>query len=509
VPDGLVRAFTLLAALTITFVCSGIDVATVAASPAVATINTAHSRRPIPTGFLGLSLELNDVRSYAGMDAASVDPVLLQLIRNLAPGQRPVLRLGGDTTDWTWWPVPHMRRPPRVRYSLNDSWVQTVHTLAARLRARLIVGINLQANSGRLAGSEAKAMLHGIGRNYIQALELGNEPELYGTAAWFRTATGARSQRSRYDFRRYVRDFSNVARSLPPGDLAGPSTGSPQWMAHVRDFLAREPRVKLLTLHRYPLKHCTPHHVLTPDELLSDAASKGLADSVAYPTSVARAHNVAVRVDEINAVSCGGQRGISDTFAAALWSLDTLFEMARVGIDGVNIHTRSGSSNELFTIRSNHGRWSAVIHPAYYGLLLFARAAPPGSRMLRITRAVRKTIHIWATQGSDGRVRVVLINKNPTRTRTVDVRLQHAAGPATLQLLHAPSVNSTDGVTLGGQTFGSTSTTGTLTTAARIITVPPHSNNYAVRLPAASAAMLTIPAGSQSPGPPVTQVDIA
>src|SRR6185437_16316182 len=61
--------------------------------------------RTIPSGFLGLSFEYPALAAYAGTDPGAVNPVLVQLIRNLSPGQAPILRIGGDTTDWTWWPV--------------------------------------------------------------------------------------------------------------------------------------------------------------------------------------------------------------------------------------------------------------------------------------------------------------------------------------------------------------------------------------------------------------------
>ena len=75
------------------------------------------SAPPIPIGFAGLSLEYTTVEDYLGKDPSAVDPVFEQLVRNVAPKQRPVLRIGGDTTDWTWWPVPGTARPPWVRYS--------------------------------------------------------------------------------------------------------------------------------------------------------------------------------------------------------------------------------------------------------------------------------------------------------------------------------------------------------------------------------------------------------
>ena len=81
---------------------SVLDVVNVSATPL--------SRR-IPGGYVGLSMEYNTVAAYEGPDREHVNPVLAQLIRNLAPGQTPILRIGGDSTDWTWWPVGAMKRP--------------------------------------------------------------------------------------------------------------------------------------------------------------------------------------------------------------------------------------------------------------------------------------------------------------------------------------------------------------------------------------------------------------
>jgi hypothetical protein len=41
---------------------------------------------------------------------------------------------------------------------------------------------------------------------------------------------------------------------------------------------------------------------------------------------------------EGNALSCGGKEEISDSFAAALWMLDNLFEAAFLGVHQSNIH---------------------------------------------------------------------------------------------------------------------------------------------------------------------------
>ncbi|MHB1834610.1 MAG: hypothetical protein ACYCXW_06560, partial [Solirubrobacteraceae bacterium] len=85
--------------------------------------------RPVAPGFVGLSIELKALEQYAGTDPAALDPVLGRLIAALAPGQRPVLRLGGDSTDWSWWPVRGMARPPGIRFTLTPQWMAVAHAL--------------------------------------------------------------------------------------------------------------------------------------------------------------------------------------------------------------------------------------------------------------------------------------------------------------------------------------------------------------------------------------------
>jgi hypothetical protein len=464
------------------------------AGATVVTVGGGAVGRAIPSGFVGLSMEFRSLEDYAGEDPQAINPVFLQLIRNLAPGQRPVLRIGGDSTDWTWSPVAHATRPPGVKYNLDQRWFGVAHAVAQALDARLVLGINLEADSRRVAAGEAAAMVGGIGSQSIEALEIGNEPELYGTFSWYRTARGqhVNGRPPGYDFSAFTNDFSSIASVLPHDvAVAGPSTGSPTWMAQLGRFISAEPRLGLVTLHAYPLKHCVPSEVVTDAELLSHTASKGLADGIARYVAISHAHHLPLRIDELNAISCGGERGVSDTFAAALWSLDALFEMARAGVDGVNIHTPTASLNQLFSFSLVNGSWQANVGPEYYGLMMFAQAAPAGSRLLTVSGASGGPLRAWATRAPGGQIHVVLINTDETRSHSVAVRVPAGAGPAVLALMLAPSVHSVNGVTIGGQGFGAETASGVLAEPPKPATVEPGPGGYLVKLPAASAAMLT------------------
>jgi len=462
------------------------------------TVGTPASVQPIAPGFLGLSLEYTAIEPYAGTDPSALNPVLLQLLRNLTPGQAPVIRIGGDSTDHTWWPVPRMRRPGGIRYTLTPRWLAVTRSLAQALGARLIMGIDLEAGSRRLAAAEAQAFAGGIGRGSIEALEPGNEPELYGSWAWYRTPDRQRvmARPKGYDFSAYAHDFTTTARALGGSSLAGPAAGSPKWIGYVGDLLAAEPRLALVTLHRYPLQKCYIRKVWpqypTIAHLVSPVASRGLAASIAGDVALAHRHGIPLRIDEMNTNSCGSSHGVTDTFASALWALDALFAMANVGVDGVNIHTYPKSTYQLFSFGWSRGRWHGQVQPEYYGLLAFALAAPPGSRLLRVSGAATDGVRAWATRGRDGHVRIALINDSPSGSRAIAIQAP-TSGPAALFRLQAPGLASYRGITLAGESFGSRTDTGLLAGTQRTFSIEPAGGDYLVHVPAASAAVLTLP----------------
>jgi len=196
----------------------------------------------------------------------------------------------------------------------------------------------------------------------------------------------------------------------------------------------------------------------------------------------------------MNGISCGGYRGVSDTFTSALWVLDTLFELSRAGVAGVNVNTVPGSINEILGPEGTGSDERIRVHPEYYGMMMFAQAAPAGSRLLKLGTKTPHGVKVWATRARDGLIHVVVINKRPSGSQFLRLRVAGAHGAAAVEQLRAPSVRSTGGVTIGGQTFGAETTTGVLAGPAEHHTVPSSGGGYPVTVPAASATMLTIPA---------------
>ncbi len=463
--------------------------------------------RAIPDGYLGFSIEFQAIRSYTGSDPKRINPVLVRLIRNLTPGQAPVIRIGGDSTDDSWVPTAGVKPPPQVTYKLTPSWFATTGALVRALGAKVIAGINLGANQPALAAAEARQDVRTFG-GALEAFEIGNEPNVYDKIAAYHTPTGTTvlTRPAGYEYPKYAAEFRAIARRLPTLALAGPALAAGptpvpgSWVSTLGGYMRSTPRLRLLTIHRYPLRNCfvapgSPQYP-TVGNLLSTYATADLAAGVRRYIELAHAAGRELRIDELNSVACRGKRGVSDTFAAGLWVPDVLFELARAGVDGVNMHTLPDSAYELFKFSHAGGRWHAEVPPVYYGLDLFARAAPPGSRLLKVHGGGRwPGLSVWATRAPDGSVRVLLDNENRSRGGNVGLRAPAGTqGPVTLVRMRAPGVHASRGVTIGGASFGARTYTGVLG-QPRVEDVQRSRGAYSVSVPVASAALVTFPHG--------------
>ena len=460
----------------------------------VVTIDAATHGATIAAGFVGLSIEYWAIEAYAGRNPAAINPALGRLLRDLAPGQTAVLRIGGASTDQTWWPVPGVKRPPGVFYSLNERRLRVMRKLADEGGARLILGITFEADSRVLARAEARAMVAAIGRGRIDAFEVGNEPDRYGNHAWYtRDGHHVMGRPAGYGAPQFTTDFATISTGLPQVPLAGPASGAADWLNDLGPFIATIPRLGVVTVHRYPFEACavppsSPSYP-TIGRLLSPGTTDQATGLVPY-VATAHAHRLPLRIGEMNSVGCGNPPEVSNSFALALWAINALFAYAEVGVDGVNVHTWPGAVYQRFTFKQTKTGWQAFVEPEYYGLLMFTQAAPAGSRLVHAA-SNNAAVRAWATRAADGTIRITLINDDTATAQRVAVKVSGAQSPASLERLLAPGATATDGVTLAGQTFDETRN-GELAGPVVQTTVYSGSRGYVVSLPPASAALLTL-----------------
>ena len=127
----------------------------------------AHDRAPVgtagPVRLLGFSIEFQAVRDYTGHDPAAINPVLVQLIRNLSPGpgagdadrRRQHRRLVGPDAGVAAAAYRRLRAHARAGWRPPARW-------RARSGRRMILGLNLAANEPTLAAAEARAYVQRV-----------------------------------------------------------------------------------------------------------------------------------------------------------------------------------------------------------------------------------------------------------------------------------------------------------------------------------------------------------
>jgi hypothetical protein len=272
--------------------------------------------------------------------------------------------------------------------------------------------------------------------------------------------------------------------------LLGPAvSNATSALGWIRRLLAGpHPGLREITAHRYPYSGCVAPDSLgrpTIGRILSERASAGMAQSVRPVVLLARRARLAARLTEFNSVTCGGLRGVSNTFATALWAPDAIFELIRAGFSGANLHVRARTINGPFTFDAR----GLLARPLLYGLILFTRTLGPGAKLLPVQQHSPQSPHLkaWTVEIARHHLHVLLINKGP---RPVIVRLDlPAIEPARVQRLLAPSASSRAGVTLAGQTLGQN---GTWRGRRRIELVTSQADHYSVALSPYSAALVSV-----------------
>jgi hypothetical protein len=463
------------------------------APPARATISLVRAAPTIalPRSFFGFSIEVWDAMHDA--QYLTLFKRAVQLVRVAGDGPE-VLRIGGNSTDQSYWRSPLPTGRP-LAFELRRNWLLSVRAIVRALHAKLILGLNAISRSSSMAAGEARAVLRALPVDSVAGFEIGNEPDLYSYR--FRSQFGLAAQDPIFGVHGYVHTFTRFATALhrvaPGVPLDGPAVSNPlRGLRWLTDLVHADRRsLGLLTAHRYPLSACV-HNPRSPvyptiGRLLSPAASAGMAAAVAPAVALAHRSGLRFRLTEFNSVTCLGRLGVSNTFATALWAPDALFQMLRGHVDGVNLHLRIDSPNAPFIL----GPDGFDARPAFYGLAAFARTLGPGARLTRLN--VRGAqLSAWGVRLSGHRLHVLVIDKSARAARVV-LALGGARGGATVQRLLAPAVGSESGATFAGQSLDSSGRWVGRRVVARL--ARGRGGSYRLVVPAYSAALVSVALG--------------
>jgi hypothetical protein len=352
------------------------------------------------------------------------------------------LRIGGNNTD-TSGPATQATVEPFIE-------------LAQNVNVNYILGVNLGSNNVSLAEEQASTFAANLAPNLLTALEIGNEPDGY-------SMNGRRP--TTYSYADFLDQYQQWALGISSAisnssiSIAGPTFGTTNWMFSnaQSDIQNLALQAGVITQHRY-VGCYDPSNPLPSDFLLQESsAQSGLWALVPYAATAHAVHST-FRVDELNSICSGGQPGLSDTFSSAIWAVDTMLEYAAAGIDGVNwITNYDETPYNLFKFaitnhNSKNGYSLTMVHPLYYGLLLFSEAAGNSARIMPASTLTNSNLKVWATVDDTGAAHLVIINKEQATSGIVQVTMPGYSTGSVVRL-QASDYLATSGVTIGGQTF--------------------------------------------------------
>ncbi|HEX3436284.1 MAG TPA: glycosyl hydrolase family protein [Pseudacidobacterium sp.] len=451
---------------------------TSADTTASASVGTTLGRY-IQSNFIGFSHEWGDAQWYMGSSKNGVNMIYRQLVQNLInPGSRAfVIRVGGGTTDTSGYPTA--------------TTVTPFAELASTLPVHFTLGVNLGADNPSLAQNQASTYLKGMPSGSVDAIEIGNEPDNYA-------ANGMRA--SNYSIDNYLSDFakwrSAILDVVPSSTkFLGPAWGSMLTLHHSMAAFNAQNLWDVPTFSQHAYAEYLESQSYPDDYLLSEAAATVGPQAVTDYVSHSHLHGQMFRIGELNSIDDGGVDGISNSFASALWAIDTMFEYANVGADGVNWHGTSGCLYCPFDFSTMNVDGRTVyslqkVNPIYYGLLLFRMATGNTARLLPVNVSTAANIKVWAMVDQSSVAHVVIINKDKSFSGNISISMP-GYGDAQVTRLVAPSYESLSGVSIGGQSFDG-SVDGKLLGSQDNETLTPSNGSYSVPLQPTSAVMLTL-----------------
>ncbi|HEY2794125.1 MAG TPA: hypothetical protein VGJ28_17300, partial [Micromonosporaceae bacterium] len=301
------RRFALVASLLLLASTVVTPAPAAAAAPPIVEITQTGTGTSLTAGSLGLSFEASDL-ALPGFTGGNLAPYL----RTLGTS---VIRIGGNTVDQTYWTSSGETPPSWPIATITPADLTALKTLATASGWKVILGVNLKHYDPARAADEAAHAVAALGTS-LQAIEIGNEPDLYsqysGNTGQYLT-----------DFQAYVSAITSAAPGVRIEGTDATSPGSSLQSAFVSAQAGlTKPQVTELTSHFYPLVSSTCGGSPTISDMLGTGARNSETSAADTATASAARLGIPAVLDEGNNIVCEGQQGVSDVYAAALWEID-------------------------------------------------------------------------------------------------------------------------------------------------------------------------------------------
>jgi hypothetical protein len=196
-------------------------------------------------------------------------------------------------------------------------------------------------NTPERAAEEAVFVAETLG-NRLQYFQIGNEADLFDRHLRDPKTWSAKT---------YLEEWLSLSRAIaarvPAAKFGMPDVASKvSWLTEIADqwpSIQDPPHVTTLTHHYYFGGPATNPEVNIPN-LLKPTTMEKVQNTANIATAAASKIGARVRMTEGNTCYRGGKPGVSDVFAAALWSADYSLLLASNDYSGVNLHGGTGKS---------------------------------------------------------------------------------------------------------------------------------------------------------------------
>jgi hypothetical protein len=337
---------------------------------ATLTIDESATIGTVPADFIGLSYESAQLANPAFFAATngSLIGLFCELSRN------GVLRLGGGTSEFTAFTTEEPAGPPpfdavgpdtsknvKADTPVTPKSLRNLREFLDATNWRCLYGLNLGRGPVDRAAEEATYVEKILGPRLI-AFQLGNEPDAWRNR--YRPATWSYEDY----WKEWTAAHAAVIARVPDAKFAGPDVSNK--VAYVTGFAedAKKgaPDVVMLTSHYYAMGPAGKPG-MTIDKLLSPDPK--LEHDLPVILDAARAAGLPYRMSEGNSCWNGGEPGVSDTLASALWVAAMMLEFASAGCAGVNLH---GGGNGYYTPIAGDLAEGFTCRPEYFGMKFVA-----------------------------------------------------------------------------------------------------------------------------------------
>ena len=359
---------------------------------------------------VGLSLEYPLMAQDLGTGACP-PAALVSELRRLGS---PPLALAGASQDVTA-PSGAVPNPPpswesASLYSLPPNFWNQLHCLLSEAKDPLIAGINMKTAEPTWAmqtvtGAQSAAT-NGLG------FSLGNEPDLYSLPN-YAELTKPLANAETIAVNRYLQLATALLPVINGAPVIGPELAIATRWQHQLPRIIGELHEAMVGVHLYPLSACAGPKVTTIEALLSTYAANA-PRNLAWVVKDASAAHVPALISEANSASCGGEQGVSNSPAAAVWAVRYVLSALKTGFQEVRFHF-SGGPYDPFIVRGRE----VVDRPLQSALVAINQWLPVGT-FLRTLTGVRGLV-ATAIGGTAGQPQLILDNES-LKTQTVVLR---------------------------------------------------------------------------------------